>query len=408
MSLRVALIVCLAVIAYSPPSLGQSCAGNCGKFTSEAQCQCDAGCFGFNDCCTDICQVCTVEFEKECNCKPDCAGKQCGNDGCQGKCGECAEGQVCAVSKCIVSDCPEAGKVKDCNGTCFPAGWIADGTCDNGETTESDFYCEAFGFDGDDCKPCEPDCQGKICGWDGCGGSCGECPEGQVCQEGQCGVCTPECGESKCGADGCGGKCGTCAQGQLCDEGQCVEATGDCVGLCGQKSAGNCFCDTYCFTSGDCCADICTTCAAELEEECKEQACTPVCTGKQCGDDGCGGSCGTCEAGKSCTNGQCGAAQCQPACTGKQCGDDGCGGSCGTCGAGQICLQGQCSGGDADAVSETPEEEVEAPPTDDKPATQPKSNGSSSCSSAPVATPAAGAFLLLALLGLGLLRTRTR
>jgi len=33
--------------------------------------------------------------------------------------------------------------------------------------------------------------------------------------------------------------------------------------------------------------------------------CTPSCTGKQCGSDGCGGSCGTCSSGYTCVNNQC-------------------------------------------------------------------------------------------------------
>ena len=35
------------------------------------------------------------------------------------------------------------------------------------------------------------------------------------------------------------------------------------------------------------------------------EACTPACTAKQCGGDGCGGSCGTCTGGKTCVEGQC-------------------------------------------------------------------------------------------------------
>jgi hypothetical protein len=31
----------------------------------------------------------------------------------------------------------------------------------------------------------------------------------------------------------------------------------------------------------------------------------PECTGKQCGSDGCGGTCGSCESGTSCTDGTC-------------------------------------------------------------------------------------------------------
>lgn len=56
---------------------------------------------------------------------------------------------------------------------------------------------------------------------------------------------------------------------------------------------------------------------------------TPLCAGRSCGDDGCGGSCGTCAEGLTCTAGACVA--CTPSCEGKSCGDDGCGGSCGAC-----------------------------------------------------------------------------
>jgi hypothetical protein len=70
--------------------------------------------------------------------------------------------------------------------------------------------------------------------------------------------------------------------------------------------------------------------------------CTPNCSGKQCGSDGCSGTCGTCPSNESCSaSGTCVA--CTPQCSGKQCGADGCGGSCGTCTTGQSCnSSGQC------------------------------------------------------------------
>jgi len=68
-------------------------------------------------------------------------------------------------------------------------------------------------------------------------------------------------------------------------------------------------------------------------------SCVPQCTGKQCGSDGCSGSCGTCASGQTCdANGQC-QKGCVPSCTGKQCGSDGCGGSCGSCASGQTCSE---------------------------------------------------------------------
>ena len=47
-----------------------------------------------------------------------------------------------------------------------------------------------------------------------------------------------------------------------------------------------------------------------------------------------------CSTGQTCgAAGQCG---CAPQCTGKSCGDNGCGGTCGTCSASQTCTQGVC------------------------------------------------------------------
>jgi len=45
-------------------------------------------------------------------------------------------------------------------------------------------------------------------------------------------------------------------------------------------------------------------CTANPETFC-EGKCIPSCTGKTCGDNGCGGNCGTCDAGYSCVSGAC-------------------------------------------------------------------------------------------------------
>ncbi len=72
-------------------------------------------------------------------------------------------------------------------------------------------------------------------------------------------------------------------------------------------------------------------------------ACVKQCEGRVCGPDPvCGQLCGFCPQGETCTAaGQC--ATCQPNCTDRQCGDDGCGGSCGSCAAiFEACQAGQC------------------------------------------------------------------
>ena len=47
------------------------------------------------------------------------------------------------------------GLIEDCNGICAPAGWLGDGTCDDGsyEYNGNDifFNCEEFDFDNGDC-----------------------------------------------------------------------------------------------------------------------------------------------------------------------------------------------------------------------------------------------------------------
>ena len=76
---------------------------------------------------------------------------------------------------------------------------------------------------------CIPDCKGRQCGPDGCGGSCGSCPENSECIQGQC-QCTPDCINRVCGPDGCGGQCKPgCPQGVMCTpDGKCADKTGPC------------------------------------------------------------------------------------------------------------------------------------------------------------------------------------
>ena len=139
---------------------------------------------------------------------------------------------------------------------------------------------------------CIGNCTGKICGRDGCGGSCGTCPDGKVCSpDGKnCADCTPDCTGKICGPDGCGGSCGTC------------------------KDGNTCFSDgTYC-------------------------GCLPDCDGKTCGLNGCGGLCGTCPDGKVCSYSDGNCRDCTD-CTGKICGNDDCVNinACGTCPDGRMC-----------------------------------------------------------------------
>jgi len=169
---------------------------------------------------------------------------------------------------------------------------------------------------------CTPQCSGKNCGSDGCGGTCGTCTSGQTCSlSSQCG-CAPQCAGKRCGPDACGGSCGMCASGESCSAaGACV-----CVPSCSGRLCGS-----------DGCGGSCGACPTE--QFCKAGACAvgiDPCAGRQCGSDGAGGDCGSCPTDFVCTgSGTCSSAA--GVCGIKLCGPDGMGGSCGTCAALEEC-----------------------------------------------------------------------
>ncbi len=355
-----------------------------------------------DDGCGGSCGSCTSAQYPICNtalgacvatCVPDCMGRDCGDDGCGGQCGTCASGASCLSSgRCVPDawscdpsyygaadpcdcecgapdpDCAdpssyvagcESQEVCDLQGHCaskVPAGW----TCSPLSYAAVDGCdCECGVLDpdcafedmpiigcawGETCSPqgtcaaCVPDCAGKSCGDDGCGGTCGACTSepNTACHQGQCvDPCVPSpiaCLVSVCGDDGCGGSCGSCPDGSECTSGACEAvvvppAPSSCVGRCGGVAPAGCYCVSGCEADGSCCEDFADVCA-----------CKPACSGKACGSDGCGGNCGTCSAAAPhCTVTQQCSATCTPSCAGKTCGDDGCGGVCGSCGGDEVC-----------------------------------------------------------------------
>lgn len=83
---------------------------------------------------------------------------------------------------------------------------------------------------------CTPDCTNKVCGSDGCGGTCGNCAVSETCIDGACidtSSCIPyscEVLSFECGiqTDNCGNEisCGTCNEGYLCNSlGKCVSTS---------------------------------------------------------------------------------------------------------------------------------------------------------------------------------------
>ncbi len=310
------------------------CGGQCGKCPLAAP-----------HCVKNVCSV---------ECVADCVGKKCGEDGCGGTCGQCTGGQeVCSGGQCICApaclgkECGPDGCGGECAECPLAAPFCMEGKCeaacepqcDNkecgddgcGEVCGKCPLAAPYCLDGLCQVQCVPDCYGKSCGENGCGGLCGQCPGNFTCQLGAC-VCAPNCDLKECGADGCGGVCGTCPENlPVCSQNKCLAA---CTPNCTNKQCGPDGCGGNCGVCAPgtpvCTNGICTA------------SCTPNCTNKQCGDNGCGGSCGACPADKPmCSSGQC-VGNCVPFCFLFQCGDDGCGGSCGTCGPGQVCSSGFC------------------------------------------------------------------
>ena len=70
-----------------------SCDGVCGQdYTPGSDCQCNAACFIYDNCCADICDVCSEDFDAECN-PPVCGDETCNGvetcNTCAGDCGTC-------------------------------------------------------------------------------------------------------------------------------------------------------------------------------------------------------------------------------------------------------------------------------------------------------------------------------
>ncbi|MBI5545699.1 MAG: hypothetical protein HY901_17565 [Deltaproteobacteria bacterium] len=128
--------------------------------------------------CCDDSQFCDLESSR-ClpRCIPDCRGKQCGDDGCQGKCG--------GEAAC--------GSGRQCN--------------------------EALHV----CESCTGTCVGKDCGDDGCGYSCGFCNPWELCNRTHRCEFKPIAGD----AGGGGSDAGVVGPGDASAEGRDAASTGD-------------------------------------------------------------------------------------------------------------------------------------------------------------------------------------
>ncbi|MGB0591558.1 MAG: hypothetical protein ACPGU1_17935, partial [Myxococcota bacterium] len=379
-----------------------------------AECGCVPSCEGKtcgSDGCDGVCGALDGGCEEgsacdpvtgQCECVPDCDGKSCGDDGCGGTCGDCPtescvvhtcgeggtctptptdcnDGDPCTTDGCeedacthtpVICDDSNLCTVETCNssdGSCASEP-VTDGTpCDDGNPNTTLDACVAG-----QCG-CTPDCTDKQCGDDGCGGDCGACTTDDLCAPTACDITSFQCvvtpidcdDDNPCTDNACSdGICSTtqidCSDDNPCTDEFCFEPSGDCISqqaadgtACDDQDpttvgdtciSGVCGCVPLCdgkVCGEDGCGGVCGTCigqdVCDIEGQC---ICEPSCAAdKPCGSDGCGGDCGACPSWEACEAGQC---VCAPDCDGKTCGTDGCGGSCGQCTGQEACQGGAC------------------------------------------------------------------
>ena len=260
-----------------------------------------------NDTCLD--GVCQEGVQLQCDdddnpCTEDTCDPQTGECGVPvqngAPCGDgdpCNGGEACQDGVCISSgpvECQDDGDPCTVD-TCDPATGLCGVPAENGTPCEDGDLCTT----GDTChegscqqgsaKQCDDD--SNPCTEDVCNSATGQCGaplgDGTTCDDAN--VCTVF---DECTGGICSGELDPCD-----DENPCTDT--DCDALIG--------CLFSVFQDGTPCGDAGWFC---LDGECA-WVCESDCTDKDCGDDGCGGSCGVCDDGDDCSVDWCEDGSCQ-------------------------------------------------------------------------------------------------
>ena len=274
----------LGLFVFGPSALGVGASTDCDieyPYGSSAECEssssADCGCLST---CTDTCAdktspqnvywCRTSSYYCSCTNEKNCSGSlpSCSNNvvGCQ-ESWSCSRGYSCDCNAecnssytCGEDDlCCEPDYDKN-YGTCYCDAECYTNECESGECDcDSNSECPSgyvchFQTGSDLCVSCDDnpyDCQntlncadGKICD---CDAECINDCDFQYGDWGYCySACTPNCTGKECGDDGCGGSCGSCGTNEHCSSGSCVCDTGytDCGGTC-YTGTGRCCSGTW-------------------------------------------------------------------------------------------------------------------------------------------------------------------
>ncbi|MBI4701308.1 MAG: hypothetical protein HY744_09140 [Deltaproteobacteria bacterium] len=257
----------------------QGC-GNCGTQTRTCSNSCTWG--NWNSCAGE--GVCKPSSAQSCGA---CKTQTCSNS-CQW--GSCLGGGVCVPGQTESQQCGDCETAtRTCSNSCEWGNW---GSCkDEGDCTPGHLEKADCGDCGQKTRKCSDSCEWDA--WSACeGGSDDPCDDGLCCTVDSC----KESGE-------CANAPKECPDGWSCQESTC-----ECVEGCGQfgekpQCQGDVlfWCEAGSLHKEDCKAGS-RVCAAGAPDYC----CAPECTGRECGDDGCGRSCGTCPAAApTCEDGVC-------------------------------------------------------------------------------------------------------
>jgi hypothetical protein len=250
-------------------------------------------------------EVAIKEFVAQKCCQPSCKDWMCGDDGCGGLCGggkcDLDDYTTCQSGICKSYHCDE-------NNLSQPKG------CCDGDLL---YGCKFGTLKAKDCSE-----TGQMCGWNGLFGAfaCTSNPA------------TPPAEYSK----KCFWNCDPpCQFGYHCDTGKCFP---DCELFCSEVECGSPGqapdCDCGACPDGSSC--LAGECVSDCEIACEEIACGEAGENGEC-------DCGGCQEGSTCYKGDCVVPICIKNCVGQECGEDGCGGSCGECsGPWTVCFLGTC------------------------------------------------------------------